>query len=91
LQPLELALNELTRQQVQARRINRRLQDGVLRAIEADELAAHGFQYVCIGKPHVPQSPVPIAAKEFVVSPVMVSGASPQSAPTFSASAQVQP
>jgi len=56
-----------------------------------DELAAHGFQYVCIGKPHVPQSPVPIAAKEFVVSPVMVSGASPQSAPTFSASAQVQP
>ncbi len=55
-----------------------------------DELATHGFQYVCIGKPHVPQSPVPISAKEFVVSPVMVSGASPQSAPTFSASAQVQ-
>jgi len=36
-------------------------------------VAAHGFQYVCIGKPHIPQVPVPIAAKESLASPVMAS------------------
>jgi UDPglucose 6-dehydrogenase len=55
-----------------------------------DELAAHGFQYVCIGKPHMPQLPSPSAAKEYVVSPVMASCASPLSAPTSLAPVQPQ-
>ncbi len=55
-----------------------------------DELAAHGFQYVCIGKPHMPHLPTPTPAKEQVVSPVMASGASPLWAPTLSASMQPQ-
>jgi UDPglucose 6-dehydrogenase len=55
----------------------------------AHELALHGFQYVCVGKPHVPQLPAAADAKELVVSLVPV--ASPLSAPAVSASMQPQP
>src|SRR5215475_3026761 len=39
LKPIQLALHELPRQQVQARRIDRHLEHGMARAIETDELA----------------------------------------------------
>jgi UDPglucose 6-dehydrogenase len=54
-----------------------------------DEVAAHGFQYVCIGRPHMPQLPVPAAANESLAYPVVSSGASP--APILSRSVQAQP
>jgi UDPglucose 6-dehydrogenase len=55
-----------------------------------DELAAHGFHYVCVGKPHMTQFQVPVAGKELAVSTVMVSGASSLPAPNLSAPVQTQ-
>jgi UDPglucose 6-dehydrogenase len=56
-----------------------------------DEVAAHGFQYVCIGKPHALQSTLPTAAKDLAVSPLMASGASPLATPPLPSSAQPLP
>src|ERR1051325_2221349 len=41
LQPYEFGLDERPRQDVQTRRVNRGLEDGVAGAIETDELAPH--------------------------------------------------
>jgi len=52
----------------------------------SEELAAHGFQYVCIGRP---QLALPTAAKEFEVSPLL--GLAPLASPPLSASARPLP
>src|SRR5438309_539841 len=56
------------------------------------DVVSHGFQYVCIGKPHVPQVTLPSTAKELPPLSSVMDSADPRlSVPPATASAQPQP